>query len=203
MSAGSCVASRSRSRLDISASVTWLKSDSRRASRRSRYDFVFLLSIALYAPSLTLLALKTCVYAARGPRFQKRPAELSLLIGQPARDGVSAVELLRQNDARHLVRQRQARERPAHLRPPPHLLGDAEVSAQHERHLLDRAPLPLSDPRGQLLRTPNGLARHVEQNRQSIRCQSTRDAFALLLHASPRVFGVGFAQLRHPAEIGR
>ena len=33
MSAGSCVASRSRSRLDISASVTWLNSDSRRARR--------------------------------------------------------------------------------------------------------------------------------------------------------------------------
>src|ERR671926_89696 len=119
MSAGSCVASRSRSRLDISASFTWAKSDSRRASRRSRYDFVFLLSIPLYAPSLTPLVLKPCVYASRGPRFQKRPAELSLLIGQPARDGISAVELLRQDHARR-----------------------------------------------QLLRTPNGLARHVEENRQ-------------------------------------
>src|SRR5215218_1736761 len=116
MSAGSCVASRSRSRLDISASVTWLNSDSRRASRRSRYALVFLLSIPLRAPSLPLLVLKPFVYASRGPRFQTKPARpFSLLIRQPPRDGVRAVELLQEDDARHLVRQREARERPADL----------------------------------------------------------------------------------------
>jgi hypothetical protein len=45
MSAGSCVASRSRSRLLNSAAATWLTSDSRRSSSRSRYVFIFFLSI--------------------------------------------------------------------------------------------------------------------------------------------------------------
>src|SRR5947209_2381077 len=167
MSAGSCVASRSRSRLDISASVTWLNRDSRRASNLSRYAFIFLLSIRtlLYRPCL----FKTL--SIRFPpalRFKTRDGQLLLLIRQTPRDHVRAVELFDEEDARHLVRQRQARERPANVRTLLHTLAHAQVSAHDEGNLFDRTRLPLFDPRGQLLRTPAGRPPYVEQNRQSV-----------------------------------
>src|SRR5579885_350503 len=186
MSAGSCVASRSRSRLDISASVTWLKRDSRRASNLSRYDFTFLLSILLYAPLTDPACSKPCQYESRRREFQNPRAAL-LLIRQPPRDRVSPVQLLDEEDARHLVRQRQPRERPAQLRPPPHLLAHAEVPADDEGNLPDRARLPSLDLRRQLFGTPTRRPRNVEQNRQSVRCKMTQYAFPFFFDARPVV----------------
>src|ERR1700753_1899725 len=179
MSAGSCVASRSRSRLDISASVTWLKRDSRRASSLSRYDFTLLLSILLYAPLPTLLVQNRFNTNPGGASFKINGRAPLFLIWQPARDRVSPVKLLDEDDARHLVRHGQARERPTNVRSTPQLLAHAEMSAHDEDDLPDRTRLPVFDLRGQLLRTPMSRPRNIEQNRQSARCKITQYAFPL------------------------
>ena len=117
------------------------------------------------------------------------------MVGLAAQDRERAVELLADDDARQLVRERGGAERPARVGPHDDRRIEAARAADHEERALRRQLLPLAHEGGELLRAERAAAA-IEHDDVGA-CQARLDPARLASHrlASVEVLQARLTQL--------